>query len=381
MKRNGLMFLILGACILVLLSTTGLWAASGSQAATVWTMSNDPAGNAVLGFALVNNQLVALGSVSTGGTGSGGREPDFGLGNAHAIALNSNDSRMYVVNPGSNDISVFAVNGNSLTLLQRIASGGMQPLSITVNGSLLYVLNGGGNVGGVDNITGFTVASDGTLRQLSNSTRPLSAPATAPAQIQFTPDGSVLVVTEKATSVIDTYTVGRNGRATGPIVTPSDAETPFGFDIANGNQLFVSDDFNDAPGEGAMSSWTIASDGSLQLVSSIVPANESGACWVAVDHSGRFAYLADTVSSVTSIYAIDQQTGSVTLINNFSSFSHATDLAFSQDGGYLFALAPDQTFDSSPGILVWRVNRNNGGVTALRGINGLPRSIDGLVAR
>jgi 6-phosphogluconolactonase (cycloisomerase 2 family) len=246
---------------------------------------------------------------------------------------------------------------------------------------LLYVLNGGGNVGDVDNITGFAVSRNGTLRQIDNSTRPLSGAVTAPAQIQFTPDGSILVVTEKATSVIDTYTVGYDGRATGPIVTPSDAETPFGFDIANGNQLFVSDDFNDAPGEGAMSSWTIARDGTLHLVSSIVPANQSGACWIAVDHAGRFAYMSDTVSSVTSTYGINQQTASVTLLNSFSSFSHATDLAFSQDGGYLFALAPDQTFDSSAEILVWRVNPNNGRVTALRGITGLPRSIDGLVAR
>jgi hypothetical protein len=96
-KRVDVHFL--GACILVLLTNTGLSAASGNQAPTVWTMSNDPAGNAVLGFALINGRLTALGSVPTGGTGSGGREPDFGLGNAHAIVLSSNNSRMYVVIP------------------------------------------------------------------------------------------------------------------------------------------------------------------------------------------------------------------------------------------------------------------------------------------
>jgi hypothetical protein len=60
------------------------------------------------------------------------------------------------------------------------------------------------------------------------------------------------VVTEKATGIIDTYTVGKNGRPTGPRVTPADAETPFGFHFGNRNELFISDDFNDAPGKGAL---------------------------------------------------------------------------------------------------------------------------------
>ncbi len=380
MKRNTL--LLLGACTLLVLSCAALWASDNdNRHATVWTMSNDPAGNVVLAFGLTDDRLTMLGSFPTGGTGSGGREPDFGLGNAHAIALSDNGKMLFVVNPGSNDISVFAVRNDGLTLLDREPSGGMQPLSITVHGDLLYVLNGGGNVNDVDNITGFTVGRNGKLMQISKSTRPLSADVTAPAQIQFTPDGSILVVTEKLTSNIDTYLVGRDGRASEPIVTAADAETPFGFDIANRDQLFVSDDFNDAPGAGAMSSYTIGRNGSLHLVSSRVPAFQSGACWVAVTQDGRFAFMADTVASTTSTYAINKQAGSVSLLRTFASFSHATDLAFSHDGRFLFALAPDQTFDTTPGVLVWRFNPSDGSVTPLQGINGLPRSIDGLVAR
>lgn len=380
MKRNRMLFL--GVCTVLVMSCAVLWASNGDdRQATVWSMSNDPAGNVVLAFGLDDSQLTMLGSFPTGGTGSGGREPDFGLGNAHAIALSNDGKLLFVVNPGSNDISVFAVGRSGLSLIDREPSGGMQPLSVAVHGDLLYVLNGGGNVNGVDNITGFTVGRDGKVSQIADSTRPLSAPVTAPAQIQFTPDGSILVVTEKATNNIDTYLVGRDGRTTGPIVTAADAETPFGFDIANRNQLFVSDDFNDAQGAGALSSWTIARDGSLHLVSSKVPAFQSGACWVAVTQDGRFAFMADTVASKTSTYEINKRNGSVTLIGSFDSFSHATDLAFSHDGRFLFALAPDQTFDSTPGILVWRVNPSDGSVTPLQGINGLPRSIDGLAAR
>ena len=55
----------------------------------------------------------------------------------------------------------------------------------------------------------FTVTDggDGTLTPITGSTRPLSGSATAPAQVQFSPDGSTLVVTERATQPIDIYTL------------------------------------------------------------------------------------------------------------------------------------------------------------------------------
>jgi len=72
------------------------------------------------------------------------------------------------------------------------------------------VLNSGGNVGGVDNITGFVVDSHGQLSQIPALNRPQRA-ATSPAQVGFSSDGKVLVVTEKTTSLIDTFALDDNG--------------------------------------------------------------------------------------------------------------------------------------------------------------------------
>jgi 6-phosphogluconolactonase (cycloisomerase 2 family) len=378
------MFLISEALLLVLVCNAALWAADdddNDRQATAWIMSNDPAGNAVLAFKLANNQLTFVGSVSTGGTGTGGREPDFALGNAHPLQLSKDGRLMFVVNPGSNDISVFRVTDQGLTLLHRVASGGQQPLSVTVHDDLLYVVNGGGNVGGVDNITGFRVGEDGTLTQIINSSRPLSSAVTAPAEIEFTPNGKVLVVTEKATNNLATYTVGSDGRASGPIVTPSGVITPFGFDIGNRNQLFLSDDFNDAPGQGAMSTFTIADDGTLHLVSSVVQAHESGACWVSLHKGGRFALLQDTVSGVISVYSVNKEDGSVTFAHSFPSPFASTDLDFSHDGRFLLAVDPDENLQGSPGVLAWRFNPDDGTVSFLSSVRNLPRTIDGLIAR
>jgi len=190
-----------------------------------------------------------------------------------------------------------------------------------------------------------------------------------------------LVVTEKATNIIDTYTAGNNGRLTGPRVTPADAETPFGFYFGDHNEVFISDDFNDAPGKGALSAYRVAEDGSLHLVSSAVPSHQSGACWVVVSPDGRFVYVANTVSSAVSLYRISARDGSVTLATSFASASNPTDLDFSRDGRFLYELRPDQNGLSTPGINVFRVHPSDGGLVALPGISGLPKSVDGLAAR
>ena len=346
----------------------------------VYTMSNDPSGNAVLVFNRAGDgSLTPGGTVSTGGLGTGGREPDFGLANAHALALSDDGHLLFVVNPGSNDVSVFKVKKKGLKLVDRESSGGAEPISVTVKEDLVYVLNAGGNAGSIDSITGFTVSSKGKLRELSDSTRPLSADMTGPAQIGFTPNGKVLIVTERVANNIDTYTVGEDGRATGPTVTPSDAESPFGF-YSNHNQVFISDDFNDAPGAGALSSYIVSHDG-IQLVSSAVPANESGACWVIVSQDGRFAYVVNTVSSTISLYTINREDARVTFDRAFSSFASPTDLDFSRDGRFLYVLNPDQNGQSIPSINVFQVNKQDGGLVALPSISGLPTSVDGLVAR
>jgi 6-phosphogluconolactonase (cycloisomerase 2 family) len=168
--------------------------------------------------------------------------------------------------------------------------------------------------------------------------------------------------------------VGKDGRATGPIVTPADAQTPFGF-------LFLSDDFNDAPGMGAMSTYTIADDGTLHLVSSVVQAHESGACWVAVHKDGRFALLADTVGGFISVYSVNKEDGSVTLSHAFPSPFASTDLDFSHDGRFLFTVDPDENLKGSPGVLAWRFDPKDGSVIFLSSVRNLPRSVDGLVAR
>lgn len=110
----------------------------------VFTMSNDPSGNTVLVFdSAANGNLTFRGAVATGGLGTGGVQPDKGLANAGALALSENKRLLFVVNPGSDDISVLAVREKGVKLLDRESSGGQQPISVTVKGNLVYVAQRG----------------------------------------------------------------------------------------------------------------------------------------------------------------------------------------------------------------------------------------------
>src|SRR5207244_1289562 len=166
------------------------------------------------------------------------------------------------------------------------SSGGVRPISVTNYHNLLYVLN----AGGAGNITGLTVGNDGSLTSIAGSTRLLSNSAAGPAQVQFSPKGDVLVVTEKNTNMIDTYSVNGDGTATGPHSYSASGVTPFGFAFTNKGDIIVSEAFGGAANGSAASSYWVGSDGGLGVISPSSPTHQTSACWVAVTNNGRYAY-------------------------------------------------------------------------------------------
>jgi 6-phosphogluconolactonase (cycloisomerase 2 family) len=121
------------------------------------------------------------------------------------------------------------------------------------------------------------------------------------------------------------------------------------------NEIFVADDFSDAIGAGAMSAYYFAADGGLHPVGGPVLAHQRGACWVLVSANGRYVYLANTVSSEITLYNVNLANGQITRIQSFPSPTNETDVDFTRDGRFLYALAPDEA-GSTPGINAYAVN-------------------------
>ena len=195
------------------------------------------------------------------------------------------------------------------------------------------------NAGSPNSVSGLRVDADGGLAPLAGSTRPLSAAASGPAQIEFSRDGRALLVTEKATSRIDSYSIGPDGLAGAASVRPSAGATPFGFAFDQRGHLIVSDAFGGAPGAGALSSYELAADGSLATITGVAGDGQAAPCWVVTTSGGRYAYTTNTGSGNVSSYSIGTD-GSLQLLASDAGTTGAgpIDMALSQNDRFLYTL-------------------------------------------
>jgi 6-phosphogluconolactonase (cycloisomerase 2 family) len=303
------------------------------NAGAIYTTDNSSTGNNVLVFRRSSDGTISFSaSQSTGGVGTGS-----GLGSQGAVQLSSDGQWLFACNAGSDEISVFAVTGHGVQLTDKVSSGGQSPISLSLSGHLLYVLNAGGAVGGQDNITGFYFAH-GKLAPIPGSTRSLSGDNTGPAQVSFASDGDILVVTEKTTSLIDTYTLDGHGLPDGHKIFASPAMTPFGFASGRQNRIFVSN-----AAQSSLSSYQISDEGDIEVISDAVPTMQNAACWVALTENNRFAYTANAASGSISGYSVDRH-GNLQRLDSdgrtgvTGDGSHPTDMALSDNSRFLYSL-------------------------------------------
>jgi 6-phosphogluconolactonase len=332
----------------------------------VYTITNQVSGNAVAVFARGSTgTLTATGTFATGGTGTG-----TGLGSQGSVILSADGLRLLVVNTGSNDVSVFNVTGTGLSLASRTPSGGVQPISLTTHGDVVYALN----AGGAGNITGFRLDRTGGLQPIPGSTRSLSGAATNPAQVSFSDNGRQLVVTEKGTNLLDVYGVDEAGIVNERRSFPSAGGTPFGFAFGPQNLLFVSE----AAAPGSASSYFLSGRGNLRVVSGAVLTHQGAPCWAVVTSDGRFGYTGNgsgsisgfAIASDNSISLLDAS-GATALIGG-----GVNDIALSANSRDLYVL---QVGDA-PAIHAFRV-QEDGHLTPLGPVAGLPAGTRGLAAR
>ena len=357
----------IGVALLVLAAPA---TASGGRGA-VYTLTNSASGNAVAVFdRAADGSLTPDGTVATGGLGTGA-----GLGSQGAIVLDH--GRLFAVNAGDDTISMLRVGHRGKVRLTDVApSGGAAPISLTVHGRLVYVVNAG-DASTPANISGF-LARRGHLVPLLGSSRPLSSARPDPAQVEFSPNGRQLVVTEKATNLIVTYAVGKHGYASGPNAQPSAGETPFGFAFDKRSRLIVSEAFGGAPEASALSSYSLARNGTITPITPHVATTETAACWVVVTKNGRYAYTTNTGSNSISGYRIGGA-GGLTLLDadGVTAATGATpiDLALSRGSRFVYSLN-----SGAREVEGFAVNAD-GSLNVLGAVGGLPTGAVGLAAR
>ena len=277
---------------------------------------------------------------SAGGAGTG-----TVLGSQGSLQATSDGRFVLAADAGSNEISVLAVaSDGSLSP----APGGIRPISIAVHEGLVYVANkGDGSTG--SNYTGFTMADDGQLTPLSDSTVALP-PTALPGDILFNGTGKNLIgvevgTTDPSTFLIDSFLVGSDGRLTPAAGSPFPAEAagPFGseFSPANPRHLYVSNAHGGA-NNGSVSAFSVNPNAKLKSIDgSPFPDGQTAPCWVEISHDGRYLFAVNTGSTTISSYRI-LSNGSLSYLSS-TAFSSGTSIAafdarLDVDGQYLYVV-------------------------------------------
>jgi 6-phosphogluconolactonase (cycloisomerase 2 family) len=323
---------------------------SPTPAGHVYEATNASNGNAIQVFDRGDDGRLTAGAlVATGGLGDGAS-----LHSQGGVVRQGN--LLFAVNARSATVSALQITDHGLVLRDTVATLGTLPVSVTARDGVGYVVNQGS-----DTITGFRYASDGDLSPLPGSTRALTPnPAggiTDAAQIQFTPDGSALLVTEKASNTLDTFAV-RGGYAGTAVPHASAGTTPYGFDLDARGHAIVSE-----AASGTASSYSVGRRG-FGVISPAVSDTQAAACWLVVAH--EYAYAVNAASGTVSSYGIAKD-GSLTLKDAVAANTGAggTDAALSADQRYLYVRMGGGVVSS------WSVARD-GSLAALGTTQGAP---------
>jgi 6-phosphogluconolactonase len=342
---------------------------SSETTGAVYVQTNDATNNEVLVFERgENGALAAVGSFATGGRGTG--EPH--LASQSSVVLSADGRRLLVVNAGSDELTLFAVEDGGLRLADRVASGGAVPTSVAIHGDLVYAVNNG-----TPNLVGFRIEGE-RLAELPDSTRPLSADDADPAQVSFDVDGGTLAVTERGTDSISTYAIDERGYAEGPTTVRASGKTPYGFGFTGDGVMVVTEAFGGAVGKAAASSYSVTEPGSIASVSGSVGDTRSEVCWAAITDDGRFAYVTNFGDGTVSCYEIGGD-GSLHLHDAIAGSTVAgekgiRDEAITRDGRYLYAIHPD-----AEKLFGWLVS-SNGALDPIGEFEGVPATVAGLAA-
>src|SRR5215475_8087623 len=342
-----------------------------TTAHAVFVQTDDVTGNSVVAYdRSADGTLHQANSYATGGAGGilAGSVVDH---TASQGALAYDNGLLYAVNAGSNTITTFRVNGNTLSGREVLPSGGDFPVSITAHGSLVYVLNArsGGPIKGYLHVGARLVRVPAWHRTLGLDPTLTPEFTSTPGEIAFTPDGSKLVVTTKGNgNSIQVFRLSAIfGPSASPVTTVLDGEVPFAVTFDARGHLVVA-----LAGPNALATFRINPNGSLAGLAS-VPTGQAATCWVVAD-GDRFYVSNAGSASVTSFRG--SASGTLTALGNTATDPGTVDASVSPDGRNLYV----QT--GANGIVdEFRVN-TDGTLIAIGSVT-VPGSVggEGIVAR
>ena len=335
----------------------------------VFVMTNAAERNEVISYKRAADGSLQEGHrFATGGRGSGGNNDP--LESQGSLTLSQDRALLFAVNAGSGDVSLFRVHGADLWLADKQLSQGSEPNAVAQHGHLVYVLNTGGS----SSVVGFRVSDDGKLYPIPHSLSFLSTNTSGAASLAFSPNGQFLLVTERETNSIDVFSVEKNGTLSPIVTNPSAGPGVFALGFApNGAALAVETGPAGGQNASAISSYSVASNGTLTPISTSVPTLGAATCWNAVTPNGKWVYTSNAGTSTISGFTIGSN-GALTalpgtIVGTNPSGATNLDIAITSDGKFLYSLDGEIGKISIFGI------QSDGTLTNLGTTGALPKGV------
>jgi 6-phosphogluconolactonase len=338
--------------------------ANGATSDAVYVQTNT-APNEVIAFRRADDgTLDRIGSAATGGDGGGSPH----LPSQGSVALTGDGRHVLVTNAASDDLSIFSVAGDGSVVLRDRVHTGSTPRSVAERDGRVVVLNTG-----EPSLASFRLGVDG-IAAVAEQALPSDAD---PAQVAFSPDGSLVVVTARGTDLIVTHEIAGDGTFGASDAIASQGPTPYGFGFTSGGMLVVTEAFRAEKGAAAASSYALV-DGSLVPRTGSVGNGRSEICWAVVTPDDRFAFTTNFADGAVSRFAIAAD-GSLTLEDATAGISvdgmkGLRDEDLSGDGRFLYVIDTD-----GGRILGWSVGAG-GKLEPVGSWDGLPATVAGLAA-
>src|ERR687889_115397 len=332
-------------------------------------VQTNAAPNEVITFRRADDgSLDLIGSVATDGEGDGTPH----LQSQGSVTLAGDGQYLLVTNAASDELSVFSVAADGSIELRERMHTGSTPRSVAERDGLVVVLNTG-----EPGLVSFRLNAEG-IERVEGGDQALDTSDADPAQVAFSPDRSMVVITQRGTDSIVTYEVTADDTFGASSEVASEGPTPYGFAFTSGGTLIVTEAFGAEKGAAAASSYTIV-DGSLAARTSSVGNGRSEICWAVVTPDDRFAFTTNFADGAVSRYAIAAD-GSLSLEDATAGISvegrpGLRDEALASDGQFLYAIDAD-----GGRIYGWSVDAE-GSLEPVGSWDQLPATVAGLAAR
>ena len=295
-----------------------------------------------------------------------------------ALALDPSGKCLYAANAGDDNVSLFTIGSDgSLTEVTPRTPVGTVPTLLALDSAhgYLYVGNSGSTDVSVLSVSCTATTPFTTIQQLSGATAPIGL---VPLNLQVSPSGNVLYVTGQGIVAGSIEAFPLTQGVLGQPITGSPFTTgnnPYGLVINSGGTFLYTANKTD----NTISEFTINADGSLTEMSGSPIGDQTAApVWLLIDKSQTYLYVADqgppSNMAGFTIGSSGSAAGGLTILSSspFGTGSEPSFIATDPGGGYLFV-----GNQSSPALQSFSLDTGTGTLTSIGTytVPGTPTSI------